>query len=821
MTFIPPHRCLYGQDVFDQSSPHLLAWCERLADTARIPTIGKLKGRVKLLEQEALKRQEAEKALREGEKRLSQIVDGIPIPTFVINKDHLFTHANKAYEELTGITASSINGTRKQWQAFYSSERQVLADFIVDEATLDEVVQHYGENVRRSAAIKGAYEHEGFFPKISKWLYLTAAPLFDSEGKIAGAVETLQDVTERAEAERALLSAEQRYRRFLEFLPYPVIVRDKDRLVTYLNPAFTKNFGWTLAELKGGEGKQYVPSDLKNELGEKIQAALAYNKSIVRLKTRRVTKDGHMLTVIMRVGIRRDQENQPSGMVIVLRDVTMEERIDRDREAMSRISMALPQYPELDKLLFYVNNEIKELLGAEGANVLLLTENQKEFFFLGSAYDDPDVRERLKKIRFPIDELVSGQVVKTGEPVIMTKPPEDPRLYRTRDQKLGYKVENLIIVPLRTKDRIIGVLSADNKKEGQFDQTDLETLSTIASTVALSIENAHVSEELRKAYEEVKSLNKAKDKMINHLSHELKTPVAILSSSFSLLSKKLDALPADTWQGTVDRIRRNLDRIIGIQSEVDDIVQNRSHWTTKAVSTILEQWEDELETLIAEEVGERGVTKKIREKIKDILRSQDLFPEVIPLDQFVKERIEALRPLFAHRQVELIDHLHPSPPAYIPPDPLQKVMDGLIRNAIENTPDEEKIEVYVQKKGEGTEVIVRDYGIGITEEAQKRIFEGFFSTQDTMDYSSKKPFDFNAGGKGADLLRMKIFSERYNFKIDMTSKRCQRIPEDGAICPGKRSACEKQYEEDGIRCDGTTTFRLYFPPAPDDKKRLL
>jgi len=51
--------------------------------------------------------------------------------------------------------------------------------------------------------------------------------------------------------------------------------------------------------------------------------------------------------------------------------------------------------------------------------------------------------------------------------------------------------------------------------------------------------------------------------------------------------------------------------------------------------------------------------------------------------------------------------------------------------------------------------VVHDYGVGIIEDAQKRIFEGFLSTQDTMAYSSKRAFDFNAGGKGADLLRMK------------------------------------------------------------------
>jgi len=103
------------------------------------------------------------------------------------------------------------------------------------------------------------------------------------------------------------------------------------------------------------------------------------------------------------------------------------------------------------------------------------------------------------------------------------------------------------------------------------------------------------------------------------------------------------------------------------------------------------------------------------------------------------------------------------PSIFVPAEVLHKVIDGLIRNAIENTPDEGKIEVAVQKKGQGALLAVTDYGVGIPEEAQKRIFEGFFTTRDTLAYSSKRPFDFNAGGKGADLLRMKIFSERYAF----------------------------------------------------------
>jgi hypothetical protein len=80
--------------------------------------------------------------------------------------------------------------------------------------------------------------------------------------------------------------------------------------------------------------------------------------------------------------------------------------------------------------------------------------------------------------------------------------------------------------------------------------------------------------------------------------------------------------------------------------------------------------------------------------------------------------------------------------------------------------------------------------VGIVPEHRKHIFEGFYPTQDTMLYRSGKLFEFNAGGRGADLLRMKIFSERFNFTISMTSTRCKHLPQTKDACPGRISECE-------------------------------
>jgi PAS domain S-box-containing protein len=744
-----------------------------------------------------------------------QIVRGSPIPTFVIDSKHIITHCNRAFENLTGIAAHELIGTRKQWLAFYPAQRPVMADLIVDNASVEELTRYYGRNYWKSSVTEGGYEAEGFFPDLGengRWIFFTAAPLKDEEGRITGAIETLQDISERKWAEEALSESQRRLRTLLDFAPYPIVVFTLDGRVDYLNPAFTETFGWTLSEL---EGKliPYTPPDLKQETGEMVKK-LSDEKVILRYETKRLTKDGRLRDVVMRGTIFTDVQGQPAGELVIVRDITREKRITLNNEAMLRISMALPEYPDLEELLDYISTEVKRLLGTEGGVVILLDEERQELFFPGAAYDDSATQKRVREIRFQIDELMAGQVIQSGEPMIVSDTSKDAILHTERDKKLGYKTKNLLLVPLRSRDRIIGVLTAINKKQGTFEQTDVELLSLIAATVALSIENARFSEELKKAYRELTSLNRAKDKVFHHLSHELKTPISVLDSSLNIVAKNLATLPDENWKRTMARAKRNLDRIMGIQYQVDDIIQDKQYKAYDLLSSILDQCADEMEVLIAEQVGEGPVIGHIRNRIEEIFGPKEMVAKKMVLAAVVQKRLEDLNSQFAHRQVNITTAFEPTPPIYMPPDALQKVVDGLIKNAIENTPDEGKIEVIVRRKDTGAQLVVRDYGVGITQENQKQIFDGFFSTQNTMDYSTKMPFDFNAGGKGADLLRMKKFSARYNFGIEMTSARCQFIPQADDICPGRINECEFCTRLEDCYHSGGTTFSLYFPPAP-------
>jgi PAS domain S-box-containing protein len=609
-------------------------------------------------------------------------------------------------------------------------------------------------------------------------------------------------------AEGSLRKAQRRLTTLLDFIPYAFVVYDREGKVFYLNPAFTETFGWSLEELEG-HFIPFLPPDLKEETAG--DAKFHRDCSLKRQETRRLTKDGRMLDVLIRTVVYPELAEEPAGSIAIIRDITEERRLARINETILRISTALPEHPELENLLFYVTSEIKNLTEAEGSVVLLLDEEREQLFVLAPSYEDAATQHRVREVRFNLDELVAGRVIRTGEPVIVSDTSVDENLHRERDKKLGYHTRNLLLVPLKGRDRISGVLCALNKKHGDFGQPDIEMLNIVAGTVALSIENARYSEQVRKALEEVRSLNRAKDKMINHLAHELETPVAILLGSLGLLEKHLDSVPRERWAHNMERLHRNLKRISAIQLEVQDIMEGREGGAYGMLSVLLDQCAEEIEVLAAGETGLEGLAAKIRDHVEAKFGPRDMVPVEVNIKRFVNERLGAIRDQWAHRRVRIIASLQDVPSVFLPLECVEKVFDGIVRNAVENTPDGSAVEIDVRTGGEGVELVVRDYGVGIADEAKRRIFEGFFSTQETLSYSSKKPFDFNAGGKGADLLRMKIFSERYGFKIRMVSTRCRHLPGAFGICPGSVEKCTDCSSEEDCRSSGGTTFIVFFP----------
>lgn len=141
------------------------------------------------------------------EQKLISIIHGSPIPAFVISKDHKVMYWNRALQALSNIKPSEVLSTDQQWRAFYKNQRPCLADLILDDRT-GEMEKFYANRWSKSKLLEGAYEVTQFFPDMGdrgKWFRITAAGLRDSGGYLFGAMETLEDITERKLAQDELL----------------------------------------------------------------------------------------------------------------------------------------------------------------------------------------------------------------------------------------------------------------------------------------------------------------------------------------------------------------------------------------------------------------------------------------------------------------------------------------------------------------------------------------------------------------------------------------------------------------------------------------
>ncbi|MFN3535323.1 MAG: PAS domain S-box protein, partial [Desulfatiglandales bacterium] len=554
-----------------------------------------------------------------------------------------------------------------------------------------------------------------------------------------------------------------RYKALVDFLPYPLILFNLDGTVDYVNPAFTEVFGWTLDELKGHK-IPYVPPGLEEETREKIKQ-LKEKKAILRHETKRLTKDGRVLDVVMRGAIVGEDPQNPFGQLVTLRDITQEKRLQRTNEILLKISLALPEYPDLEDLLDFVGEQVKELTNSEGALIILMDFDRQELYTIAAAYEDRATEKRVKEIRFKINELIAGEVIMSGEPKIINEIKENVELHRKRDEKLGYKTRNLLVVPMKSVDRTVGALCAINKKSSYFDETDLNMLTMIANTVVLSIENARFSDELKKAFIEVSKMNRAKDKLINHLSHELKTPVSVLMGSLKVLESRLKKVPEEVWLRTIQRAIRNTDRIVDLVDRIEDIVTGKRHPIRSTLNEMLTLCADEIETLISELCPTDRGLEKIRDRIEEIYGLRSEYPKKVDPALLLNRLFPQLRKESEHRDIKTQILLQRTCTIRIPEEVFLKAVRSLYKNAVENTPDGGLVKVEIALNGDKCLLKVEDTGVGIPLEYQDRIFDGFVTTRDTLLYSTKRPFDFNAGGKGMDLLRLKVFSERFGFRI--------------------------------------------------------
>jgi len=188
----------------------------------------------------------AEESLRESGQKLAATIRNLPLPMFVLNKEQEILYWNTALEELSGVKAADVIGTNKAWSAFYGEERPVLANLLAAGDT-GQVTEWYGERNPPAKLAEEAFEVTEFFPgrdEKGKWLHLTAAVLRDTRGNVVGALETLEDVTERK-------LAEEKWRSLFNNLPGGSFTVNSNYIIEDVNDVLCAATGYSREELVG------------------------------------------------------------------------------------------------------------------------------------------------------------------------------------------------------------------------------------------------------------------------------------------------------------------------------------------------------------------------------------------------------------------------------------------------------------------------------------------------------------------------------------------------------------------------------------------
>ncbi len=346
--------------------------------------------------------------------KLMQILEGNPVPTFVIDADSKITHWNHACEMLTRIPASDIVGTDKHQMVIYPRHRPLMADLIVSNADENELRRHYGNSYRKSQLITDGYEGEAFFPKMGdngKWLFFTAAPIKDSAGNITGAIETIQDITEQREAEKNLRASEARYHQLFDSANDSIFVL-KDGILVDCNQKAMELFNDSRKKMIGRSPIDFSPQTQPN--GQSSMEEIRKREENARqgmlqiFEWRFLRRDGSWFDA--EISLTHFLINTSSHTLAIVRDIT---------ERKKMILALQEREKELDEKSRYlekVNQALKASLDHREVEKRAVEENMlvnlKRFVFpyieeISHCRLDTDARAYLNIIETNLNDMVS------------------------------------------------------------------------------------------------------------------------------------------------------------------------------------------------------------------------------------------------------------------------------------------------------------------------------------------------------------------------------------------------------------------------------
>jgi PAS domain S-box-containing protein len=448
-----------------------------------------------------------EESLRKSEENyrtlFREMLDGFALHEILCDgqgnpADYRFLAINPALERMTSLKAQDTVG-RTVWEVLPGIGRHLIETYGKVALTGEPVsFENY------SAELKKHFQVTAFRPAPNQFACIFA------------------DITKRKQAESqreaalaALRESEDKFRSIIQQASDGILVADEQGKIIEWNKGMETIFGWSREQMLGTAlwDFQYhtLHQELQNEAAyQQLQHAIVngtptrYAAWMNQPNEMQVLTAGRKTKTVLVTAFPIFRTEHGTLNASITRDITERKQAEaalqrahdelehraRELAALNKANQIIASTLDLDVVLRLVLDEVRTVLNAEGASVLLYDLPSNSLIFAAAAGPDSD---QLVGTPLPATAGIAGWVLQHEQPARIDNAHVDPRFYDRIDTLTGLTTRSLLAMPLTVEKTLHqGVIEVINKIGGVFDDHDLELLESMARSAALAIENARL-----------------------------------------------------------------------------------------------------------------------------------------------------------------------------------------------------------------------------------------------------------------------------------------------------------------------------------------
>ncbi|MBI3587300.1 MAG: PAS domain S-box protein [Ignavibacteriales bacterium] len=445
----------------------------------------------------------------------------------------------------------------------------------------------------------------------------------------------INDITDRKELEKRLTDSEGLLRNVIDSMVDALIITDLQGKVLDVNNEFERLTGYSRREAFRTEiPYPWVPEeDLRSYIGwlEKLRE----NNVLRDFDITWLRKNGEHIAVSLNTTLLRNSSGDPVLMVNIARDISERQASQRELsrqlqrlQVLYDLSRALTETFDIKEIARITFHQVEKVIPVDAFFINLYDEEKnliREVFHVDIVNG---VRTETQTASAPMaldEKMANSKVIYAHKPLLElrdTEPKKPLYLPFGNEEKAA---ASLMYVPMFSKDRTIGVLSAQSYQLKAYSEDQLALLQSIANVTGIAIEKANLYQETISNSLEIEARNKELDDFTYVVSHDLKEPLISVEGYAKIIKQEYYSLFNDAGKEYIQSIT---DSCVHMKRLIDELLQ------LSRVSKLAEKRSRvDLPKLISEVLEEQQFS--IREKKAEII-VQEKLPEVLGVDTHLR-----------------------------------------------------------------------------------------------------------------------------------------------------------------------------------------